>query len=869
MKMGDDMMVNKTRILKVVVAAAACLLLGVAPWVAAAEGLPHIDGMRALAGPQGPVIHVALTGNVDTVQYSPQPGVWVVEMPDANWAPAAASLHAPDLGIERAEISRVDEFGRRITRLTVWLKDPATLKVDAVADGFDLHFGKVTPSPAKAVDAEDLPVKAADSDGAKAPEPQAKVTAELQSQKTPPRPRPAVAPAEPVAPAPSAAPAPAQSLLSVAPVVTSGGLVLHLRGDGPFQARVFALPNPNRVVVDLPGIINRVKRHFFSIGAAGISRVRIAQFRVIPTPVTRVVVDLQGKQSYTFTPQDHGGDLIIGNAGASPKGAVQAAVVSGASPSSQDGTIEIERANGGEVSAPLAGGNPALHQVVATNAPSTAGDSTSTAPEKQAQAQSIPAPLPPVRAASDTPAAPAAKQKQSGENPWVANPSQLLEQASAQEVLGTRGRASAYATKEVSSQERQFTGEPISMRLKDADIKDVLRTFAELTNLNIVVDPGVSGSVTVDLHNVPWDQALDLVLKINGLGYVLENNVLRVAPLAKLAAEKREKANLAKERENAEPLKTVLKPLSYSKASYIKSLLTKDSELLSSRGSVVVDQRTNTLIIRDVVDRVEGVLRLIDSLDQPTPQVVIEGRIVETTRDFSHELGVNWGFTGVMDAAHGNDTGLKFPNSVHVGGGVNLGSKEPVSAGNFPLETGGVVAMTFGDILNTFNLDFTLRAAEVEGLVKIVSSPRVTTQNNEPAMVQSGLQIPVQTVANNTVTVQYIDATLKLQVTPQITADGTVLLDIKIRKREPATGVNIQGGTNAPIFTRDAQTKLLVRDGGTTVIAGIYQINDQVNENRVPGLSKIPILGALFRNRKVFNRHDELLIFITPRIVKY
>jgi type IV pilus assembly protein PilQ len=273
---------------------------------------------------------------------------------------------------------------------------------------------------------------------------------------------------------------------------------------------------------------------------------------------------------------------------------------------------------------------------------------------------------------------------------------------------------------------------------------------------------------------------------------------------------------------------------------------------------VTVDERTNTLILRDVVDRVEGILRLIDSLDLPTPQVVIEGRIVETTRQFSRALGVSWGFAGIMDAEHGNDTGLRFPNSIGAVGEVGLDTAST-----------GFLALTFGDILNTFNLDFLLTAAESDGLVRIVSTPRVTTQNLMRASIRSGLQIPVQTVANNTVTVQYVDATLRLEVTPQITAEGTVNLDINIKKQEPVLALAVTGGNNAPIFTRDAETQLLVRDGGTTVIAGIYQINDQTNNNRVPGLHKIPVLGWFFKNKTIDRTHDELLIFITPRIVKY
>ena len=410
----------------------------------------------------------------------------------------------------------------------------------------------------------------------------------------------------------------------------------------------------------------------------------------------------------------------------------------------------------------------------------------------------------------------------------------------------------------MASQEVQFTGEPITLTLKDADIKDVLRTFSALTQLNIVLDPGVSGSVTVELRDVPWDQALDLILRINGLDYVLENNVLRVAPISKLAQEKSAQAAFEQEKERAKPLKTVVKPLSYAKAQYVATLLTNESYLLSERGSVVVDERTNKIIIRDVVDRVEGILRLIETLDQPTPQVVIEGRIVETTRDFSRELGVTWGFTSVMNAEHGNDTGLNFPNSVEIEGDVVL-----------PRGDQAFLGFAFADILNTFNLDFLLSAAEVDGVVKIVSTPRVTTQNLQKASIRSGLQIPVQTVANNTVTVQYVDATLRLEVTPQITAEGTVNLEINIKKQEPVLSSAIIGGQNVPIFTRDAETQLLVRDGGTTVIAGIYQINDQDNENRVPGLSQIPVLGYLFKSKGIFKRHDELLIFITPRIVKY
>ncbi len=221
------------------------------------------------------------------------------------------------------------------------------------------------------------------------------------------------------------------------------------------------------------------------------------------------------------------------------------------------------------------------------------------------------------------------------------------------------------------------------------------------------------------------------------------------------------------------------------------------------------------------------------------------------------DLGVSWGFSGVMDAQHGNTTGLKFPNSAEIVGGVDL------PAGN------DLLGLAFGDILNTFNLDFMLSAAEKTGTARVVSTPRVTTQNLMRASIRSGLQIPVQTIANNTVTTQYVDATSRLEVTPQITAEGTVNLEIMIKKQRPAPEFAVAGGQNAPIFTRDAETQLLVRDGGTTVIGGIYEITESDGQNAVPGLHKIPLFGWLFKNRSIRLDHDELLIFITPRIVKY
>ncbi len=789
--MGDGMMMKNVRIL---VVTAAFVLLGAGVPLLAEEPIPAIQGMGAVVGPSGPVLHVRATGEMETVHYSPQPGVWVVELPEARWDDGVGRLTGTNAGIERAELDHVEEFGKRVSRLTVWLAEPAQLTLTSDAEGLDLEFYSFTDQPV-------------------APAPVIREDVVVAEQSTP-----AAAP-----PRSFAGPA---NLYEVVPVRTGDGVVVELKADRTLEVTSFTLPEPRRLVLDLSGVVNHVGHHLMPVNAPLVTQVRVAQFQTVPEPITRVVIDLRSDADYRVDSTADGAIVSVGVDRQATSTAAQSHVTESVRVA-DSGTIEITRSQ----------------------------PRTAPAPEPAQEVASAIFDLPEEPAKTDR-----ATDRGAGldRSPWVADNNQLIEQATAAKVLDSPTIAGQnYAATEVQNQEEQWTGEPITLTLKDADIKDVLKTFSVLTELNIVLDPGVSGSVTVELRQVPWDQALDLILKINGLDYVLENNVLRVAPTNKLAAEKSARAALDKERERAKPLSTYLKPLSYAKADYVATLLSSDSYLLSDRGSVTVDQRTNTLILRDVNDRVEGILRLIDSLDLPTPQVVIEGRIVETTKQYSRALGVSWGFTGVADAEHGNDTGLNFPNNGTVAGDVRL------PAGN------QVLAMTFGDILNTFNLDFQLTAAESNGMARVVSTPRVTTQNLQRASIRSGLQIPVQTVANNTVTVQYVDATLRLEVTPQITAEGTVNLDISIKKQRPAPEFAVAGGNNAPIFTRDAQTQLLIRDGGTTVIGGIYEITDGNGEDSIPGLSKIPIFGWLFKNNRVRLDHDELLIFITPRIVKY
>lgn len=801
MELGDGMMSRNARILMVAV---GLVVLGLGSGMAEPMTGAVIRGLAVNQGPTGPEIHLRASGPMETVHYSPQPGLWVVDMPDATWEQSLGRVEEPSVGIEVAELSHVKEFGKTHSRLTVRLVSHGALEVSRVDDGLLLRFGQPTGA------AKSSPVAA--SPLATLP-PVENVAATSAIEKN-------------------------LSLDALEVVRVGDGIEVRLEASDALSAKILRLPAPDRLVLDFDGVVDRVDRHTFPVNSQDINRVRLAQHQGFPSPVTRMVVDLNSPLDYTFDTTSEGAVLRVGT-GAEEK------------------STELPKA-------------VVVRNMTITNLGSEGGVQAET---QSVQAVVVPAPRaavqPQVEAAevlaaahpeSDSTAIPAADTT-SAANPWVADPHQLMEEAAAAQELDLPQSAdSNYQTTEVETDEVQFTGDPITLTLKDADIKDVLKTFSALTHLNIVIDPSVGGTVTVELRDVPWDQALDLILKINGLDYVLENNVLRVSTVQKLSAEKAARAKFLKDQETAQPLKTVVKPLSYAKAREVKQLLSEDSYLMSDRGSVVVDPRTNTLIIRDTIDRVEGVLRLIDTLDQPTPQVVIEGRIVETTKTFSRQLGINWSFNSINDAQHGNSTGLAFPSSITSQGGVNLGASNA---------SVGFIGLSFGDILNTFNLDFLLSAAEADGVAKIVSTPRVTTQNLKRARIRSGLQIPVQTIANNTVTVQYVDATLNLEVTPQITAEGTVNLELNIKKQQPLQAGIITGGDNAPISTRDAQTELLVRDGGTTVIGGIYQIDNQDNRNSVPGLSKIPVLGALFRNHSVNTKHDELLIFITPRIVKY
>jgi type IV pilus secretin PilQ/predicted competence protein len=419
--------------------------------------------------------------------------------------------------------------------------------------------------------------------------------------------------------------------------------------------------------------------------------------------------------------------------------------------------------------------------------------------------------------------------------------------------------------------DRQFTGHPVSLDFQGADLRAVLRTFAEISGLNIVIDPTVTGTVDVALRDVPWDQALDIILRANKLGYLIDGTIVRIAPLTVLADEESQRRKLGEERALAGQLEVMTQTLSYAKAEELVQLLTKSS--LSPRGTVQVDPRTNTLIITDLQDNLTRARSLITTLDHAQPQVEIEARIVQTNKNYARALGVQWGFNGNVSPALGNTTGLAFPNSGSLGGAVGATQGPVGSTATVPTAVNlaapaatSAVGLALGSINGAFNLDVALTALESSGNGRLLSTPRVTTQNNVPAEMTQGVQIPIQTVANNTVTVSFKDAALTLKVTPQITAANTVIMLINLENATPDFSRSVNN--IPPINTQRAITQVLVSDGQTTVIGGIYTSTTTNNQDRTPGLSQIPLIKWLFKRDSVTDQNTELLVFITPRIIK-
>ncbi|ABC80421.1 type IV pilus secretin family protein [Anaeromyxobacter dehalogenans] len=444
-------------------------------------------------------------------------------------------------------------------------------------------------------------------------------------------------------------------------------------------------------------------------------------------------------------------------------------------------------------------------------------------------------------------------------------------QAADAKVAGFAAEAPAYASSG-APQARGYTGRRITLDFHDIEIRNLLRLIADVSKKNIVVADDVSGKVTVSLRNVPWDQALDLVLRSKGLGKEEMGNVIRIAKFEAIAKEQAAKAEAEKARIPLIPLKVRIIPVNYARANDVASRV---KDVLSERGSVSTDERTNVLIVKDIPEALVRAEGLVRNLDTEIPQVLIESRIVEASSNFNRQLGVQWGGNASFTQATGNPTGVAFPNNVSGAGAAgqapNQGtSATPNYAVNLPAAigqgAGGGIGLVLGSANGAFNLNLRLSALENNGVVKTISSPKIATIDNKEATIGQGISIPFSQTSASGVNTTFVEAKLELKVTPHVTADGSILLKIKATNNAPNSSLTGSNGQPS-ISKREAETEVLVKDGETTVIGGIYTRSTASKTAAVPFLSKIPLLGFFFRSDTNTDDHTELLIFITPRIL--
>jgi len=623
---------------------------------------------------------------------------------------------------------------------------------------------------------------------------------------------------------------------------------VRVEGEGRLDVHAARMQDPDRLVLDFAGARLAVQKTVIPGVSAPVRGVRIGQYR---PDVARVVIDLTSATPYQLS-RDAGAVVIYFNA--------------------QPAEPAVTPANATTMTSQNKLSRPEFQYTDATPRLSVLRSSRNS--QISAPRFTLPSELtqPSVVLASF-----------SGKSE-PARPDGTVNQAAQQAVQQATTAATTLATSASQAQSStasqapapaaaaaRYTGEPISVNLKDVDLRDFFRLIHEISGLNVVLDPAVKGSLTIVLDEVPWDQALDIVLQNNSLDKQLNGNVLRIATRATMKNEAETQRDLEKAQAEAVAPVTVTRVLSYSKAATLKDTLKK---FLSSRGDILSDDRSNQLIIRDIPSVIPVIDNLIRQLDRKSQQVEIEARVVSASRSFARDIGVQLGFAGRTtsgrtvvggDSGVGTSTvstgaGLPAPPVISGGSGtplplnVNLGASAPTSG------------LFFGHRSPNFAVDLFITAAEAKGVGKLLSKPKVITQNNEKATVKQGTKIPIQTTINNTISVQFIDAVLKLEVTPQITAEGTIFMDVLVENTQIDTGIPRVQGIPA-LNTQAAETKVTVADGGTVVIGGIIISQQRVDITQVPLVGSLPLIGHLFRRTNTTTQSQELLFFLTPRII--
>jgi type IV pilus assembly protein PilQ len=634
---------------------------------------------------------------------------------------------------------------------------------------------------------------------------------------------------------------------------------VEISAIGAVSPKVSTADSPARLVVELPGTVMATGQSHITVGSAGVKGVRIGMDGKTP-PTTRVVVDLEHACRYDLNPSADG-KLVL------TLYTEKAAVASASTPKNVKASAPAQ--NAAKASAPAfaqksPASTPSSNFVFVEptyEAKKTAPDTTT---EPTERAQESAAKFADKTAAELLPSGASAAQSSQNTPPAPA----------IQPAVNLAAEQQAQAAQHPALAGPKYTGEPISVNLKDVDLKDFFRLIHEISGLNVVLDPNVHGSLTIVLDDVPWDQALDIVLKNNDLARELEGNVLRVATVETLKKEADGRRAQVESEALAVEKVSVTRFLSYAHA---KDVVITAKKFLSVRGDVVADDRTNAVIINDIPKVIPIIDRLLTQLDRKTQEVEIEARVVAATRQFARDIGTQFGFgwgdghsaIGGASAVGSSPTtasGLT-PGFITVPGtGGGSGSSIPLFSN---LAAGAPTSgLTFLNASNTVRIDAVLTMAESRGLLKVLSRPRVVTQNNIQALVRQGVRVPIVTQAQlgGPPTVTYVDAFLRLTVTPQITSENTIFLNVDVENTTPNFGQQVQG--NPELITQQATTQVLVTDGGTVVIGGVIQTQNSINITQVPLLGNLPILGNLFKHVQVNTSNQELIFFITPRIIQ-
>ncbi len=868
-------------------------MMGAGPAVLAAPVAGGEQGIGVIAlrhTADGAQTRIILEGTAELPYtiYRPDERTILVDLPGVDASKLEETYAVDSRSVERIQVERLrTASGQSLARLRIRLLAPVDDRT--VVEGKSLILTLAATTGASATPAT--------ATAAPPPPKEQPVTMRAEVPVAKPAAQTVVSPLSPAAAVPSTA---ATVISNVRTDVQGANFRAFITTDGRASFKHFVLPNPDRIVLDITGVRSTVERNAIEINNGGISRIRVGQFRTADPKVVRIVFDVAKMGPYDI--RQVGNNVVL--------------------------TLGPEAGNASQMAAPAP-------------TPSRTAAAPATKPEPAAPRPAVKQPLPPPVVTNDSPAAAPAKSpakapaKAPAKTPAVAAPEPAMSEPAPKdparnpvmmstptpvrpvsEEIDPQAGATRPAQKPAVVPQRNaqagqavppapmvpkasqggyltegFVGRPVNLDLKNVDLRDVLRFLHNRFNVNFIVDKSVPKDVPVDVSvkDIPWNQALDSILKSQSLGAVREEGgIVRIATLASIAAERDAQRKVQESFFLGLPLMTKIFRLKYASPIPRNVSITEGSSggggsslansptfdpnqiktgiyafiknRLSTRGRIEFDVRSNSIIVTDLAQRIEVIEEIIRALDRPEPQVEIEARIVIAKRDYLRDLGVQ------LSAAviNTNTGGAAILNTI-------IGDTLPATPGGLPtptaLEPGGsLVSLTTG-VLGTFQISANIIAAERKAQVRTIAAPRVTTQNNTTAEVVNGVQIPVQTVSNNTITTTFVDAALKLQITPQvIVEDGAILLTV-IAENNSVSQLRTIGGTPG-IDEQSARGIVLVPDGGTTVLGGINIDQESQSEDRTPGLSRIPIFGNLFKRRTTGRDTQEILFFITPRIFR-